>query len=81
MRGPIENELNRLKLEGVIEKIDASPWISNLVTARKKDGTVQVCTNLTAANKAVEMDKYPLPTMEKTTSQISGAIMFTKLDL
>jgi Reverse transcriptase (RNA-dependent DNA polymerase) len=51
------------------------------VTARTKDGTVRVCTNLTAANKAIVVDKYPLPTMEEMTSQINGAIMFTKLDL
>jgi RNase H-like domain found in reverse transcriptase len=45
------------------------------VTARKKDGTLRVCTHLTAANKVIVVDKYPLPTMEEMTSHISAAIM------
>lgn len=80
-REPVEREIRRMEREGVIEKIDASPWISNLVPARKKDGSVRVCINLSAANKALIIDKYPLPTMEEMTSQLAGNMVFTKIDL
>ena len=80
MREPVEREIRRMEQEGVIEKIDASPWISNLVPARKKDGSVRVCVNLSAANKALIVDKYPLPTMEEMTSQLAGNTVFSKID-
>jgi hypothetical protein len=58
-RKPIANELRRLEQEGVIEHVDASPWTSNIVTARKKDGSLRLCVNLSDVNKAIIPDTYP----------------------
>jgi hypothetical protein len=73
--------LQRLEHEGVIEKIDASPWISNLVPSRKKDGIVRLCVNLTAANRALIPERYPLPTMDELTEKLAGNSVFSKIDL
>uniref|UniRef100_W5NL88 ribonuclease H n=1 Tax=Lepisosteus oculatus TaxID=7918 RepID=W5NL88_LEPOC len=66
----------RLQEGGIIEPVDASPWVSNLVVAKKKSGGLQVCLDLKAVNKAVIPDKNPLPTVEFSVSTV-----FTKLDL
>jgi hypothetical protein len=72
MREPIANELKRLKKARIIERIEFSPWISNLVTSRKKDNSVRICVNLTNANKALIPERYPLPTLDELTEKVAG---------
>ena len=81
MREPIAKEIDRLLSTGVIERIESSPWISNVVTARKKDGGVRLCVNMTAANRALIPERFPLPTMEELTAKVAGCTVFSKLDL
>jgi hypothetical protein len=81
MREPIAREISRLLEEGIIERTDTSLWMSNLVPVRKKDGSVRVCVNLTDVNRALIPARYPLPTMEELTAKMSGATVFSKLDL
>ncbi len=52
-RDAIATELQQLEREGVIEKTDASLWISNMFPAPKKDGAVRVCINLSNGNIAL----------------------------
>ncbi len=66
---------------GIIEPVDASPWVSNLVVAQKKSGALRVCVDLRAVNKAVIPDRFPLPTSEELTAQFHGSTVFSKLDL
>jgi len=51
-RDQIEKELLRMEEEGVIERVDTSEWISNLVTSGKRDGGLRLSLNLTDVNKA-----------------------------
>ena len=67
--------------EDNIERIDTSPWISNIVVALKHDKSVRVCVDLSAPNKAVIPERYPLPVMEELSSSLAGATIFSKLDL
>lgn len=81
MRAPIEAELRRMEAAGVLERIDSSPWTSNILATRKKDGTVRVCANLTAVNKALIPERFPLPTMDELTARLAGSTVFSKIDL
>ena len=81
LRDDVTAELKKLLEVGIIEPVNASPWISNLVMAKKKSGGLRVCVDLRAVNQAVIPDKYPLPTAEEVTSQFYGSKLFTKLDL
>ena len=81
LRDTIATELRRMEQEDVIERIDSSPWVSNLVIARKKDGNIRLCVNLTDVNKAIIPTRYPLPTMEELTSAVAGAKVLSKLDM
>ncbi|XP_064475478.1 uncharacterized protein K02A2.6-like [Ornithodoros turicata] len=81
IRDDVSKELKKLLDMGVIEAIDASPWVSPLVVAKKKDGRIRLCVDLRAPNKAVVPDCYPLPNMEELLNKLSGAKIFSKLDL
>ena len=52
VREDVSRELKRLQDDGMIEPIDSSPWISNLVVARRKSGEIRLCVDLKAVNKA-----------------------------
>ena len=79
LREDVTAELRHLLEAGIIEPVNAAPWISNLVIARKKTGGLRVCVDLRAVNKSITPD--PLPTAEELTTQFHGSITFTKLDL
>jgi hypothetical protein len=53
LRSPISDELRRMERDGVIERIDSSQWISNLVVARKKNNQIRLCVSLSSVNKAL----------------------------
>ena len=78
---PVKSELLRMEREGIIERIDSSKWVSNMVVVRKPDGGIRICCDLSLANEAVIPDRYPLPTLEELTTDFSGAKYFSKLDL
>ncbi|OCT85606.1 hypothetical protein XELAEV_18023777mg [Xenopus laevis] len=77
----VETELNKLLQEDIIEPIDSSPWVSNLVIAKKKKKMGKSSYVWTYVNKAIIPDCYPLPTTEDLISQCHGSKFFTKLDL
>ncbi|XP_019737023.1 uncharacterized protein K02A2.6-like [Hippocampus comes] len=81
LRADVTAELQKLLDAGIIERVDASPWISNLVVARKKAGGLRPCIDLRQVNKAVIPDKYPLPTTEELSAKFHGSTVFSKLDL
>ncbi|XP_064469135.1 uncharacterized protein K02A2.6-like [Ornithodoros turicata] len=81
IRDDVSKELKKLLDMDVIEPIDASPWVSPLVVTKKKDGRIRLCVDLRAPNKAVVPDCYPLPNMEELLHKLSGANIFSKLDL
>jgi len=68
-------------MHDIIERIESSTWMSNLVVARKKDGNIRLCVNLKKVNKAVIPTRYPLPTMDELVSTPAGAKVFSKIDL
>ena len=70
-----------MEQEGIIERVDASPWTSNIVTAKKRDGGLRLRVNLSDVHKAVIPDTYPLPTMDELTERIAGSTVFSKVDL
>ncbi|RXN09940.1 gypsy-16 si [Labeo rohita] len=81
LREGVSAELQCLLSAGIIEPVDASPWVSNLVVATKKSGALRICVDLRRVNNAVIPDKYPLPTTEELTAQFYGSTVFSKLDL
>ncbi|PIK33917.1 hypothetical protein BSL78_29263 [Apostichopus japonicus] len=81
VRDKVTAELKRLENEGIIERIDASEWVSPIVVVGKKSGKIRLCIDLREANKAVIVDKYPLPNITELFNNLQGAKIFSKLDL
>ncbi|XP_049520592.1 retrovirus-related Pol polyprotein from transposon opus [Dermacentor silvarum] len=81
VREAVSDELRNLLSADVIECVNASEWVSPIVAARKKDGSIRICVDLREANKAVVVDSFPLPHTEELLHALNGARYFSKLDL
>jgi hypothetical protein len=47
----------------------------------KKDGTQRMCIDYHALNAVTVKNKYPLPQIDDLCDQLSGACIFSKIDL
>ena len=81
LREEVSDELSRLEVEGIIEKTEYSPWVSNLVPVRKKSGGLRLCIDFRQVNKAIVPTHYPMPTVDELASVFHDSTIFTKLDL
>ena len=58
-----------------------SPFSSNVVIVRKKDGTIRFCIDYRKMNLHTIKDAYAIPRIYDTQHLLAGAKYFTKLDL
>jgi hypothetical protein len=58
-----------------------SPWGSNVLFAEKKDGGRRMCIDYRRLNEATKKDRYALPLAKELRDRLSGAKIFTQLDL
>ena len=81
MRKEVEKELNRMESLGVISRIDEpSPWCAGMVVVPKPSGKVRICVDMKPLNENVMREFHPLPAVDETLAQLTGARIFTKLD-
>jgi len=76
----IEANVKKLLQTGAIEPA-CSPWSSNVLLVRKKDGTYQFCVDYRKLNELTEKDSYPLPRIDQCLDSLGGATLFSCLDL
>ena len=81
VREEVRDHLLELQQAGVIETVDASPWISPIVVSRRRNGKLRLCVDLREVNKAVEASGHPLPDMQDMLEQLQGATIFSSLDM
>ena len=58
-----------------------SPYSSNVVLVRKKDGSLRFCIDFRKLNARTIRDAYSLPRIDDTIDTLIGAKYFSKLDL
>ena len=81
LRQKVKDELDRMQSIGVISKVDMpTEWCAGMVVVPKKDKTVRICVDLKPLNSSVLHEIHPLPKVDKTLAQLSGAKVFTKPD-
>lgn len=81
LRKQVKEELDRMVKAGVISPIEEpTPWCAGMVVVPKKAGSIRICVDLSQLNKGVLREKYQLPTVEESLSQLEGAVIFSKLD-
>jgi transposase InsO family protein len=58
-----------------------SPWASNVVLVRKKNGSLRLCIDLRQLNSRTIRDSYALPRVDELIDALHGAKYFTSLDM
>jgi len=76
----IDQQVEELLQHGFIEPA-ASPWASNVVLVRKKDGSYRLCVDYRKLNSVTYKDSYPLPHIDTCLGSMNGAVWFSTLDL
>jgi hypothetical protein len=81
------NELAELKtqLQDLLEKgfirPSSSPWGCPAIFVKKKDQTLRMCVDYRSLNEVTIKNKYPLPRIDILFDQLTGARVFSKIDL
>ena len=79
---PLRSELEAMVEQGIIAQVtEPTPWVSSMVVVRKKDGRLRICLDPKDLNKAIMREHYPLPTIEDVATRLSGARVFSILDV
>ena len=82
LRQKVEEELGRLKSQGVVKKVERSDWSSPIVCVPKKDGSIRICGDFKVSINRVLLDNpYPLPDTEDVFATLGGGAVFSKIDL
>ena len=70
-----------MEKSGVISKVtEPTPWCAGMVVVPKKSGNVRICVDLKPLNQSVRREVHPLPKVDETLAQLTGAKVFSKLD-
>lgn len=76
----VRNHLENLLSAGIIQK-SKSPWASNIVLVRKKNGSLRVCIDYRQLNSKSVKDSYSLPRIEEVFDVLHGSKYFSTLDM
>ena len=80
LRKEANRQVETLLENGVIEP-STSPWSSPVLMVPKKDGSYRFCVDFRGLNQVSQSTDYPLPRVDECLEAMSGATVFTTLDL
>ena len=76
----IEHKLQ--ELNDIIEEVNGpTPWVGPVVIIPKPSGDIRLCIDMRKANKTIERECHPIPTVDDILHNLNGRTTFTKLDL
>jgi hypothetical protein len=76
----VKRQVKDLLDKGLVKEI-LSPCVVPTLISPNKDGGWRICTDLRAINKITIRYKFPLPRMDDLMDCLSGAKLFSKIDL
>jgi hypothetical protein len=76
----VKSHLNSLLSAGIIRN-SHSPWASNIVLARRKNGKLRLCIDFRQLNERTIKDSYALPRIEEMLDSLRGNRFFSVLDM
>ena len=81
LRSKVQCELQRMQSLGVISPVEVpTPWCAAMVVVPKDSGAVRICVDLKPLNENVLREVHPMPKVDTTLAQLSGATVFSKLE-
>ena len=80
LRGEVKQMLDNMETRGIIEPA-SGPWAAPIVMVKKKDNSWRLCVDYRNLNQVTKKDAHPLPRIDDTLDQLSGAHWFSTLDL
>ena len=84
LRERVDKAIQEMIQEDIIEESPVNepvPWISNVVIVLKTDGDIRISLDAKNVNKAIYSRNLPITRQEDIKSKLSGAVMFSTLDL
>jgi hypothetical protein len=76
----LKDQLQELHDKGFIRP-SSSPWGCPALFVKKKDQTLRMCVDYRPLNKVTIKNKYPLSRIDLLFDQLTGAKIFSKIDL
>ena len=80
LRNEVEKQLKILQENDMIEP-SKSEYACPVVMVRKKDGTYRFCCDFRKINAVTRRDVYPLPRIDEILSTLTGAKIFSLVDM
>ena len=81
-REAIEKLLQDMVDQAIIAPVtEPTEWVSSLIYPHKADGSLSICLDPRDLNKAIIWEHYKAPTLDEITHKLSGATVFSKLDV
>lgn len=82
LREKVEEKIHELEELDIIERAcGPTSFVSPIVVVPKPNGEIRLCVDMRQANEAIERERFPIPTVEETLTEMNGSKVFTKLDL
>ena len=76
----VRDHIQKMLRAGAI-KPSNSPWSNAVVLVRKKDGDLRFCIDFRRLNAITKKDSFPLPRIQEAIEFLSGARVFSCIDL
>lgn len=76
----VQDHISELLKKGVIQE-SSSSYASPVVLVRKSDGSLRLCVDYRRLNSKTRRDAFPLPRIDESLDALSGAKLFSTIDL
>ena len=80
MMDEVRDHIQQQLSAGIIRK-SHSPFSSNVVLVRKKNGQLRICIDYRQLNNRTKRDNYALPRIDEILDSLSGNKLFSVLDM
>lgn len=80
MYDEVKSHLRQLMSNGIIRP-SHSPYASNVVLVKKKDGSLRLCVDYRQLNNITKKDSYAIPRIEELLECLAGSKFFSVVDM